>query len=177
MRPGSVSLTGSRVLLRPLKASDVGPAYLGWLRDPRVNRYLESRFQRHTLASLRAFVASASRDPGTLLLAIVRKDSGRHIGNIKLGPIDRRHRRADIGILVGDRASWGKGFATEAIEVLASHALKTLGLHKVTAGIYDNNPGSIRAFRKAGFIVEARRRKHYLCGGRWRDGLLMARFR
>lgn len=158
-----------------LDEADVGGSYVGWLNDPRVNRYLESRFEPHGVDSTRRFVAACRHDPQALLLGIrsVALDA-RHVGNIKLGPIDRRHGLAEVGILVGDPMAWGRGVATSAIEALSAIARDELGLRKLTAGCYAENLGSARAFQKAGFEIEGTRRAHLLLDGCPHDLILLA---
>ncbi|HEY1157453.1 MAG TPA: GNAT family protein, partial [Arthrobacter sp.] len=104
-------------------------------------------------------------DPLNLFAGIFLREGDRHIGNIKLGPINVHHRRADIGLLVGDRACWGKGYASEAIAILSDFAFGRLGLHRLTAGMYAENEGSARAFEKAGYAREGLLRGHWLCDG------------
>jgi [ribosomal protein S5]-alanine N-acetyltransferase len=147
-------LRTARLILRTLKAADATARYLGWMRDPEVNRYLESRRTEHTLESLQHYIETCNAGPD-LLLGICLAD-GSHIGNIKLGPIDAYHAHAPIGLLIGERASWGKGYATEAIDGLTAHAFSTMGLEKLYAGAYAANAGSIRAFLKAGWVEEGR---------------------
>jgi RimJ/RimL family protein N-acetyltransferase len=171
----SLVLQDDVLRLRPLAPSDVGERYLAWMRDPVVNRYLESRFHEHSLESLRAFVGALAPDPDHLFLAIVLRAGERHIGNVKLGPIDRRHGTADLGFLVGERDCWGKGYATRAIGLVCDHAFAVLGLRKVTAGAYHLNAGSIRALQKSGFTVEAVRRAQFLCDGAPVDHVLLGR--
>ena len=89
-----------------------------------------------------------------IFLAIVLKDNKKHIGNIKIGPINWYHRLAEIGIMIGEKDCWGKGYAAEAISLLADFAFSKLNLHKLTAGCYEQNQGSLKAFQKAGFEVE-----------------------
>ncbi len=160
-------------LLEPIHASE---AYVGWLNDPLVNRFLESRFGAATLESTKEFIAQQLASPTALFLGIRSRTHGRHVGNIKLAPIDRRHGVAEIGILVGDRATWGQGLATEAIALLAEIARHELGLRKLTAGCYASNVGSARAFEKAGFVIEGSRRAHFLLDGQPEDLTLLARF-
>lgn len=169
-------LEGKRLYLRPIKDADAGPRYLGWMRDPDVVRYLEARFSEQTLEGLSDYVRAQLVATDVSFLAIVLKQGDRHIGNIKLGPVDRPHRRSDMGILLGERDCWGQGLAREAIELLSEHAFAALGIRKLTAGAYASNHGSIRAFEKAGFVIEARLRSHYRCGDEYVDGVLMARF-
>jgi RimJ/RimL family protein N-acetyltransferase len=166
-------LEGPRIYLRRLTPADVSPEYLGWMNDPDTGRYLESRFSRHDLRSLTNFVAGMAADPLNFLAGIFLKDSGRHIGNIKLGPVDPLHRRAVIGLLIGEQACWGKGFATEAISLITQFAFEEVGLHRVTAGAYAGNVGSVRAFEKAGWQQEARLPSHWRCDEGYQDGILL----
>jgi RimJ/RimL family protein N-acetyltransferase len=165
-----------RVELRLLRPGDVTDAYIGWLNDPEINRFLESRFQHQDRASVAAFVEAMLASDRNLLLAIVDQADGRHVGNIKLGPIDRPHGLADIGIIVGERTAWGRGFGTAAIQCVVEIARHELGLRKLSAGCYASNRGSARAFEKAGFHVEAVRRDHLSLDGRFEDHILLSLF-
>lgn len=160
-------LDGVRLRLRPLTLDDVTEQYVGWLNDAEVQRYSEYQFTRHTIVSVREYVARTIIDPRNHFFAIRLRDTGEHIGNVKLGPIDRHHRRGSIGILIGERSRWGYGYATEAIALLERYALDVLGLHKLTAGMYETNVGSHRLFSKLGYVEEGRRRAHCLQGDQW----------
>lgn len=159
-------------VLAPAHVSD---AYVSWLNTPEVNRYLESRFGEHSLESTRAYVAAMLDSPHYLFLGIRLRASGRHVGNIKLGPVDRQHGTADVGILIGDPSAWGKGVATSAISQACTIARDCLRLRKLTAGCYASNIGSSRAFEKAGFAIEGTRPQQFLLDGRPEDGILMGR--
>jgi RimJ/RimL family protein N-acetyltransferase len=159
-------------VLQPAHVTDI---YAGWLNDPKVNQYLEIRFVTQDIGSVRAFVASALASEQVLFIGIHSHDLGRHVGNIKLGPIDRRHGLGEVGIMIGDRQAWGRGIGSEAIRCIADIAKHELGLRKLTAGCYASNVGSTRAFQKAGFHVEGLRSQHFLLEGRPEDLILMAR--
>jgi ribosomal-protein-alanine N-acetyltransferase len=162
-------LRTERLVLRTLTAADATPRYLGWMRDPEVNRYLESRLVEHTIDSLRQFIETCNAGPD-LLLGICLAD-GSHIGNIKVGPVSEYHRHAPVGLLIGEAASWGKGFATEAIVAVTTHAFSSMGLEKLYAGAYASNAGSIRAFRKAGWLEEGRSKAHWRSGDAREDNV------
>ena len=168
-------LHGAHLTLRTLDVADARGPYRAWLSDADVLRYLEVRHGPDRLATLERFIDEANAHPSTLLLGIILSADRRHIGNIKLGPIDFDHRRGDIGIMLGDTSVWGRGYATEAISLLSEHAFGPLGLHKVAAGFYAGNAASVRAFEKAGFRLEARLPDHWRTDHAWQDGLLMAR--
>ena len=79
-------------------------------------------------------------------------------------------------MIIGAKTDWGRGIGPAAIALAAAHAFDELDLAKLTAGVYADNPASIRAFEKAGFTEEARLRSHYLSDGAYVDGIIMARF-
>lgn len=171
------TLEGERLVLRPLRAEDADGPYVRWMSDPEVLRHTEARFAKHTVASLRAFIEQQNADPDVVFLAITEKAGGRHVGNIKLGPIHRIHHVGDIGILIGEKDCWGRGYAREAIALLKQYAFAQLGLHKLTASCYGENLGSAKAFEAAGFIIEGRRVRHYQSESGWTDVIQLAAFR
>lgn len=166
-------IRSSRLLLRTLAPDDVGEEYLGWLEDPDIYRYLEVRFTAQTVDSVRRHVAELNASQDTLFLGMFLNGGGAHIGNIKLGPINPYHHWAPIGLIVGAREHWGKGYASDAIEALSTYAFGTLNLHRLWAGCYSANEGSRRAFLKVGYVEEGRLRDHWLCDGKWQDDVLL----
>lgn len=167
-------IEGERIYLRRLRAGDVSEDYRRWMNDPEINSFLESRFVAHDLDGLTGFVEAMAEDPLNLFLGIFLKADDRHIGNIKLGPVNTHHARAEIGLLVGDRNCWGQGYATEAIAILTDFAF-AIGLRRVGAGAYAGNEGSARAFEKAGYRREALFRDHWWHDGRFQDGVYLAK--
>lgn len=168
-------LSSERLYFRALEESDADGPYLSWMNDPEVTCFLESRFFPHSKASIRDFLRGIN-DGKNLFLAACLKESDVHIGNIKLGPLNHFHRRADLGLLIGDKSQWGRGYATEMIRTVTEYGFTGLNLHKVTAGCYNDNPGSANAFLKAGYSQEAVLRKHFFSQGRWVDYVLLAKF-
>lgn len=164
-----------RLRLTMLSAADCGSPYLDWMNDPRVQRYLESRHVKHDRSGLERFVATCNESNDRLLLGIRPRTDGRHVGNVKLGPIDRPNARASVGIMIGDTSAVGRGYAAEALRVLADHAFATLGLGKLTAGAHAPNVASVRAFERAGFAVEAILPRHAVLDGERVDVVMMGR--
>ncbi len=156
-----------QVALRRCVPDDATAVYLGWLQDPAVNRYLETRWQVQSLESIRAFVAGMLRSHDSVLFAI--EHDGRHVGNAKLGPVQRHHGCADISYFLGERACWGRGLATDAIRALCQVGFVRLGLHRLQAGLYAGNVGSARALEKAGFTREGVWRQQLAGPDGWED--------
>lgn len=165
-------ITGERIYLREVRLADVNENYHCWLNDPEVTRYLEIRYVPQSRENIRAYVESMDGKADEIFLAICLKENGAHVGNIKLGPINRIHRFADVSLLVGEKSVWGRGIATEAIRLLTRFAFDVLNLHKLRAGCYAGNRGSAKAFLKAGFAQEGILRKQWQMEGGYQDELL-----
>jgi [ribosomal protein S5]-alanine N-acetyltransferase len=155
----SEEFVGERVRLRLVTLADCNERYLAWLNDPEVSKYLETRWSPQTSSSVEAFVQSMIESEHSYLFAIVERASGQHVGNIKLGPIQPHHAYADVSYFIGERASWGRGLASDAIRLIAQIAFERFDLHRVQAGLYEGNIGSARALEKAGFTLEGRLRR------------------
>lgn len=160
------SIETQRLQLRELEVADCSDAYVAWMNDPEVKRFLETRFQpEQTIDSIRGFVASIRAKPNEVLFGIFLKEAGRHIGNIKVGPISAIHLCGDVSLLVGARDCWGAGYAAEAIGAVSRYAFSSLGVHKLSASMYSPNVGSTKAFLKTGYRQEGLRRDHYMLDG------------
>ena len=164
-----IVLRTERLHLRPLTAADVTQAYVGWLNDPEVTRFLETRHSPQTRESVLAFVEAVNGRPNEHLFGIVLNAGDRHVGNIKVGPVHPLHRVGDVSLLIGARDVWGHGVAAEAIALLSRHAFEALGARKLSASLYAANVGSERAFLRAGYAREGLRRAHYDLDGRRSD--------
>jgi len=154
------------VYLRPVAMSDVNDRYVSWLNDPIVNQYLETRFFEQSVDSVRQFVIEKTEASNEFLMAICLLESGLHIGNIKIGPINTWHSRGDLSLFVGDRTYWGRGVASLAIKLMIEEGFNHLHLNKITAGIYRNNIASQKAFERNGFLLEGLLKKHFMSEGK-----------
>ena len=159
--------------MRPITLQDANEKYLSLLNDHKTSRYVESRFEKHSPESLRKFVAEQVVKRPATFFAIILKENEEHIGNIKIGKIHSVHKYADVGILIGEKAYWGKGYAAEAIELIVRYAFDNLGLNKLIAGAYSPNVGSVKAFEKAGFAIEGVRKKIFWDSNQYVDEILL----
>ena len=159
-------------LFRP---EDVTERHVGWLNDADIMRYTEARFSRHDMASARDYVARSNAGNDARLWRIMSEELG-HVGNIRLSDMKWPHRRAAVAILIGDRAAWGRGIGRRAVALVSWYGLRVLRLHKLSAGMYADNLGSIRAFQAAGYRKEGELTEHYFLEGKPRNGILMACF-
>ena len=158
-------LKGSSILLERLDIHHISEEYLNWMNDYEVVKFTESRYMVHTIESLKDFILHVNNE-SNYCFAIVDIQSGKHIGNIKIGNIHPLYKYADVGLIIGNKNFYGKGIATEALKLCIEFAFKELKLHRLWAGIYDVNIGSIKAFEKAGFVREGCEKEKYLFEGK-----------
>lgn len=168
IKPGEL-LKGEKISLRLVLVDDCGKKYLGWLEDKEVNKYLETRWSAQTIDSIQAFVSEMLESEDNYLFAIIENSRNNHIGNIKIGPINHNHSFADVSYFIGDRSAWGRGYATEAIELVTSFGFEKLNLHRIQAGLYEDNIVSEKCLKKAGYTFEGVLRKQLKFNTGWQD--------
>jgi RimJ/RimL family protein N-acetyltransferase len=177
----SVFLEDKNIVLSPLSIEDISLDYINWLNDQETTLFMGSGKFPASVDELKNYINSYNSNKNAMLLGIFLKKTLEHIGNIVLHQIDWRNRVGEIGILIGDKKSRGKGYATEAIVLIANHAFNKLNLHKLCAGAVKENEASKRAFEKAGFKVEGVLREHFYLDGKYLDcyrmGLLKNEFK
>ncbi len=78
------------------------------------------------------------------------------IGNCGFFDINWRIRSAEVGLFIGEKSCWNKGYGTEVMRLLLQHGFGTLNLNRIFLRVDAENLGGIRAYEKAGFIQEAR---------------------
>lgn len=82
----------------------------------------------------------------------VEDEKGHRIGNVMYYNLDRLRREAEIGISIGVRESWGKGYGSDAMRTAVRHVLSTVDLKRLYLRTLDWNERAQRAFKKAGFV-------------------------
>jgi len=164
-------IIGEKIYLRGLERKDLEGDYFDWLNDSEVTRFLDSGFLPNSMEKMDDYYGNVALSPDNVMLAIIDKESDRHVGNIKLGPINWITRVAPLGIMVGNKEYWGRGYGTEAIQLVVNHAFGRLNLHKINAGIAADNTASVGAFGKAGFEIEGRAKSQFYLDGDYSDSL------
>jgi len=165
-----------RIYLRPLNEADVNLDYLNWFADDDVTAFLEVNGKALTKEIVIDYILSGRNTGKYFMYAICISESHKHIGNLKVGPIIEKHRVADLPCVIGDKAYWGQGLATEAITLGSRLAFENHGIRKLTGQIYANNIGSIKAYCKAGWIIEGINEARYLVDGKEMDQVVVSLF-
>ncbi len=173
-------IIGERIYLRPLEREDLNGGYLGWLNDPEVNKYMESGLFPYTKIDLDEFYEQVIRSKNQVILAIDHKETNEHIGNIKLGPINWVHRKATLGIMIGDKQFWGKGIGTEATRLMVEYGFYKLDLRRIELGVHAEHKAAVNIYEAIGFRIEGRFREALFHNGQYKDcywmGLLCSEY-
>ncbi len=164
-------MSDQRVVLRPILESDLSD-YVRWLNDPDVTEFMQIESGGHTLATARAWLEQFS-GPSSASRAWAIEADGRHIGNCNLTSHGPGH-SAHYGIMIGDKAAWGKGYGTAATRQALHIGFTEMGLHRVYLDTDARNFRAIRCYEKSGFRHEGVLRKARLKRGTWADTVLMA---
>ena len=148
----TVTLESKRLVLRPLTLNHLSLEYVDWMNDIDVYRYLESG-GNYTVAKLESFLKEQDKKK-ILFWAIHLKENNKHIGNIKIDPIDKGENSGEYGIMMGDKSQWGKGYAKEASLCVIKFCFEKLRLSQITLGVVEKNIAALALYEKIGFKIE-----------------------
>ena len=160
-----------------LRARDVSDAERSatWSGTPDMILLMGDRYQAPVTAMEAYLREELSRAPvfGDQLFAIETKD-GRHIGNMGLSDVEPEQRRARIAIRIGDPGDRSKGYGSDAMRTFLRFAFEEMNLNRVELEVFEYNLRAIAAYKKCGFLEEARLRLAHFSGGAFYDTLIMA---
>jgi RimJ/RimL family protein N-acetyltransferase len=147
---------------------------LSWANNPDLMRLMD-RERVVSEAEHQAWFEALPRHDDRAYFAIETAGEALHVGNVWLSSIDRRHRKAELRVVVGDATARGRGIGAAAIDRVCRHGFDELNLHRIYAYVLAINPAGRRAFERAGFALEGALRDDRLAGDRFIDSYLMAR--
>lgn len=166
-----INFQGELVGLGPIRREFV-PLYLRWINDFETTRYLDIQPRPMTLEQETAWYEQASTGEG-IIFTIYEIATGRPVGNCDIQNLSLRNRRAEVGILIGEPETRGKGYGTEAMRLLADYAFNVLNLHSLMLWTYEYNIAGQRCYAKVGFQEVGRRRASRWHAGRFWDEIAM----
>jgi RimJ/RimL family protein N-acetyltransferase len=161
-------LTSKKIGLRGIIESDLA-SYAAWLEDSEVTFFLEMGDRPQRQKEVDEFWYTADRDDAAVVFAIIDNATDQFIGVCGLYQISRVHRRSQLNILIGKKEFWSKGCGQEACSLLLDYAFKTLNLNSVQLGVNSENMRAVRAYEKAGFVFEGKRRSFVYRNGKYYD--------
>jgi RimJ/RimL family protein N-acetyltransferase len=150
--------------------------FVSWFNDPEVRAGLQM-YLPMSLAQEEIWFENMLKRPletQPMVIEVKELDNWVTIGNMGIIEHDTHARSGEFGITIGNKAYWNKGFGTEATQLMLKHCFGTLNLNRVYLRVYENNPGAVRCYEKAGFVHEGRQREAVFTGGKYLDVLMMS---
>jgi ribosomal-protein-alanine N-acetyltransferase len=141
----------------------------GWLNDPEVHQYLMVGRTPISKEAERRYYEMQGTASDVQNFEIHVAEDGRYIGNLGLKDIDLVHRRAEMGIAIGSKPDWGKGYGSDAIVTCLRYAFGTLGLHTVKIRAHQDHARALELYRRVGFVDMGRERETVFQQGRFAD--------
>jgi RimJ/RimL family protein N-acetyltransferase len=165
---------GELVRLAAVNPEESAPLFARWNRDSLRARLLDS--EPGILFSdkaIRGWIEKGQEKDEEFPFTIRTLADDHMVGEIALGYAGGNRFEAFMGIGIGERDDWNKGYGTDAVRLILRFAFLELNLHRVTLSVFEYNPRARRAYEKAGFIEEGRARGALLREGRRWDEVFM----
>jgi RimJ/RimL family protein N-acetyltransferase len=168
-------LVGKQVTLRALTEADV-PRLTEFQNDVEFELLGGGDPPRpRPLSLVQEYFQERAKDKDSQNFAI--EADGLFIGTCGLFNADLRSGTAEVGIGIGDRAYWGRGYGREALTLLIDYGFRMQNFRKLCLEVHGSNERAIRSYRAVGFVEEGRQREQVWSGGRYEDTVLMGLFR
>lgn len=168
-------LYGEKVTLRPFKKEDLE-------RATEFENDVELRLLAQidppvpwTLERQEAIFERQQKEEPVAWFAI--EADGQYIGKCGLNNFRQSDQTCELGIEIGDKAYWGKGYGRDAVNLLLDYAFRLRNVRKVSLATSSHNERAIRAYLRCGFVEEGRLREQQWCNGRYVDWVFMGIFR
>jgi len=169
-------LRGRRIGLRAVESDVEREIWRGWINRPDVMEGMD-RAVVASAAEHRRYVDEAVAASLAVFYGIEPLEQPQLVGIVWLWDVDRLGGRAEVRIVIGAPAARGRGYGTDALDVVAADAFGRLGLRELYAYVHAGNEASRRAFERAGFALEATLQREARRDGREVDVHRLSRFK
>jgi RimJ/RimL family protein N-acetyltransferase len=167
---------GERIYLNEIRQTDITDDVMKWFEDEDLMRFYTSSRQKITKDKLLHSIEDGKAKGNLFTFGIFTIEDDTLIGTIKLGPIDQVQKTSDLVTLIGNRNFLGKGLSVEAIKLGNKLAFTEFDIRKLYGGMYESNIPSIKAYTRAGWLIEGRLKGFYWVENRNEDRLLVGCF-
>jgi len=161
----------NHVILAPIKR-EYNEKFLLWLNDPEITQYL-TQFRPLTEEMEEEWFESLKDRKDDIIFAILI-DETKLIGNCSIMNINWTNRVGTCGIFIGDKEEQGKGYGTEAMQLLIEYGFDNLNLNRLALEVSDFNSRAIKCYQNVGFIEEGRKREACFRNGEYHDQIVMS---
>jgi RimJ/RimL family protein N-acetyltransferase len=165
-------LQGARVRLRPPQERDL-PDFIRWFNDPEVRYWLAmSDSPELTMEKEREWFEGLRADRARVVWCI--EAEGKAIGTLGLHEIDETQGRATLGISIGEKECWGRGYGRDAIRQALAYGFGELELRRIDLNTDEDNERGVRCYEACGFQREGLLRAYRVRLGEPVNGLVMS---
>jgi len=168
-----MNLEGGRVRLRPISTHDLD-SLMAWVNDNEVTRTLLSGRYPLTREAEAKWIEARTAVDAKEVTCVIETLAGEYLGGISLFRIQEIERTAELGIVIGKKSAWGKGYGTEAMQLLVAYGFRQLNLHMIYLTVLRGNPKAAHIYEKIGFVHEGRLRNRVYRDGVYHDLLTMS---
>ncbi len=163
-------LVGERIYLSPLSFEDA-EKFTEWINDLEASLNLGNAHQIINLQDQQKFLEELNEKGHHF--AIVEKSLDELMWSCGLMDTDQIHSTAELGIFIGNKKYWDKGYGREAVNLLLDFGFNILNLRNIMLTAYQYNPRALKCYEKVGFTEIGRRRKARQIGGNFYDEIFM----
>ncbi|WP_027633591.1 GNAT family N-acetyltransferase [Clostridium hydrogeniformans] len=169
---------GEKVLLRAYKSDDTEKAY-EYVNDAELMRYLSPNVAfPMTYKEEKEWVeAQGQNKDGTYNFAIEDLESGRYIGGCGINEVNWLTRVVTVGIMIGDKDYWGRGYGTDTMNTLIKFIFSNMNVNKIKLYTFSFNERAQRCYEKCGFKVEGILKEEVFKDGQYYDEVIMSIFK
>ncbi|MCL2188778.1 MAG: GNAT family N-acetyltransferase [Defluviitaleaceae bacterium] len=164
-------ITGEHLYLSPFDAEDteIQFKWAKWMND----RDVSDTFDGHKNHTSLSNVKISLQELTGYRYFIVLSEDDTLIGQISLHNVDHLHRNAFLGIMIGEVEYHGKGYGTEAAQLVLDYGFNTLNLNNIALSVHEDNHAGIACYKKLGFKEYGRRREAFFKNGKFYDVIYM----
>lgn len=162
-----MKLKGEKTIVRKLQRSDIH-LMVKWKNDAEIADLVRGAPINTTyeLESRRYYAGLEDKDTARFIFETFE---GKPIGFLTLGEIDRENRKAELGMFIGEKDYWAKGYGTDCLRVILSYLFNELDFNRVGLEVFEYNERAKKAYLKLGFIVEGVQRQGLYRNNRYFD--------
>ena len=151
MTPGDM-IIGGKVILRAKRLADARDDY-AWQTDPELTQLDAAPLLAMTFSQyLSNYVGELRYPSSTRRRFAIETLDGKHIGNCGYYDISETKGEAELGIMIGNRDCWDKGYGVDAVNTLLNYIFRRTNLKRIYLKTLDSNTRAQRCFQKCGFI-------------------------
>jgi RimJ/RimL family protein N-acetyltransferase len=149
---------GEKVILRPTEEEDI-PRLYEFAQDPELAGLDCGYPYAASIERVRGRFEKFSKEEDERKSFFAIEADGKYIGDCCLMGLKDMNGNAELGIVIGDRAYWGRGYGRDAIRLLLHYGFHYFGLRRIVLTTHARNLRAIRCYLACGFVEEGRPRK------------------